>query len=193
MEKARKIYNEMILDKSQLGKYSSAIWLEFIELESRYGDEKHERKLLTRAINELTDDDEREVIYEAAVRFEKLNGTVGQFVSVYNRSEAFKAQREVEKAKKAAAEQEKRTQDNKKPSGANKAAPKQPKQQQQAKKSGDDSTATNNSLKRKVTFIRIRILGIFEDKRGLLNNKVFWIADTWNGFANWERKSSSKG
>lgn len=101
MEKARKIFNEMILDKSQLGKYSSSIWIEFIEFERQYGDEKHERKLLTRALHELLDDEERDVIYDVAQRFEKLNGNVHQFAKIYNKFEAFRAKREADKEQAA--------------------------------------------------------------------------------------------
>lgn len=152
MEKARKIFNEMILDKSQLGKYSSSIWLEFIEFERQYGDEKHERKLLTRAIHELIDDEEREIIYDVAQRFEKLNGNVHQFAKIYSKFEAFRAKREAEK-ERAAKEAKK----------SGKSGPNQQKNQS-IKDSGQKKTETkdkpksnkeepnNSANKRKVNF-----------------------------------------
>jgi hypothetical protein len=99
MERARKIYNEMILNKGQLGKYSSAIWAEFFEVEREYGDEKHQRKLLHRAINELEEEEEKDIIYELTLKFEKLNGNVAQFSSFYFKYEAFKAKREAARQK----------------------------------------------------------------------------------------------
>lgn len=89
----------MILNKGQLGKYSSAIWAEFFEVEREYGDEKHQRKLLHRAINELEEEEEKEIIYELTLKFEKLNGNVAQFSSFYVKYEAFKANREAVRQK----------------------------------------------------------------------------------------------
>lgn len=164
MEKTRKIFNEMILDKSQLGKYSSSIWLEFCELERQFGDEKHERKLLTRALNELVDDDEREFMYEAAQRFEKLNGSVQQYARVYGKFEAFRARRAAEK-EKAAKEAASAAKNNKTAGGKPGAgSSKQQKSQQQSsettnnkgarsKSNNNETSNNNNTMKRKVNFI----------------------------------------
>ncbi len=100
MEKARRIYNEMIFGKSDIGKITSTIWIEFYELEKQYGDDKHQRKLLNRALNELTDNTEKEIVYDLLVKFEKLNGNIHQFSSIYAKYEQFKALREAELAEK---------------------------------------------------------------------------------------------
>jgi hypothetical protein len=102
MEKARRIYNEMIFGKSDIGKITSTIWVEFYELEKQYGDEKHQRKLLNRALNELTDNSEKEILFDLIVKFEKLNGSVHQFSAVYAKYEQFKSLREAELAEKRA-------------------------------------------------------------------------------------------
>jgi hypothetical protein len=102
MDKARRIYNEMILGKSDIGKITSTIWIEFFELERQYGDEKHQRKLLNRALGELTDNSEKEIIYDTLIKFEKLNGSVHQYTAVYAKYEQFKAAREADIAEKRA-------------------------------------------------------------------------------------------
>ena len=79
MDQCRKIYNEMILAKSDQCKYSS-VWIEFYDLEREFGDEKHQRKLLNRALNEVLSVDEKEIIYELLVKFEKLNGNCPRVV-----------------------------------------------------------------------------------------------------------------
>ena len=93
MEHARKIYNEQIMCKGSIGKHASE-WLEFYDLERSYGDEKHQRKLLTRALNQLdaNNDRERAVILHELLKFEKLNGNVSQANNAFMRYEEFKEQ-----------------------------------------------------------------------------------------------------
>ena len=108
MDRARKIFNEMILAKSDIGKITSSIWVEFYDLERKYGDEKHQRKLLSRALLELTDNAEKEVVYDLIVKFEKLNGNIYQFSTVYTKYEHFRSLRAAEIAEKRAAAQSKK-------------------------------------------------------------------------------------
>ena len=99
MEKSRKIYNEMILGKSDIGKLTSSIWLEFFDLEKQYGDEKHQRKLLNRALNELNENEnEIEILFDELLKFEKLNGNAQQLSNIYSKYEQFKQKKEAAKA-----------------------------------------------------------------------------------------------
>lgn len=93
MEQCRKIYNEMIIAKSDHCKYSP-IWIEFYNLETQFGDEKHQRKLLNRALNEVVSSDDKEIIYDLLLKFEKLNGNVQQYSNVYFKYEQFKLEQE---------------------------------------------------------------------------------------------------
>jgi len=99
MEKCRKIYNEMILSKGNISKYAQ-VWLEFYELEKQFGDEKHQRKLLNRAVNELESNDEKEIVYEELLKFEKLNGNVHQFGNFNLRYQQFRQLRDKEIAER---------------------------------------------------------------------------------------------
>ncbi|CAF0720727.1 unnamed protein product [Brachionus calyciflorus] len=90
MDKSRKIYNEMILAKSDIGEISHEVWIDFYQLEIQYGDEKHQRKLLNRALNELKYDTDKQVILELLVNFEKLNGNIGHFKTAYHKYEILK-------------------------------------------------------------------------------------------------------
>lgn len=105
MEKARKIYNEMILAKSDIGSYASSIWLEFYDLEKQHGDEKHQRRLLQRALNELVDLNEKEFIYDSFLKFEKLNGNVHQFAAIYAKYDNFKREQAAQLAAELAKKQ----------------------------------------------------------------------------------------
>ena len=107
MEKTRRIFNEMILNKGNVGKFAVE-WLEFYDLEKLYGDEKHQRKLLNRALNEVKDATEKEIIYELLLKFEKLNGNVHQFNTLYWKYEQFKLARQIELAANAAKKFEKK-------------------------------------------------------------------------------------
>ena len=77
------------------------IWLEFFELEKEFGDQKHQRKLLNRALNEVNMD-HKELVYEAFLNFEKLNGNVQQHANVYFRYEQFKEVSQLIAARKKA-------------------------------------------------------------------------------------------
>lgn len=88
MEKSRKIYNEMILAKTDAARYAQ-IWLEFFDLEKEFGNEKHQRRVLNRALNEVNMD-EKEIIYEIFSKFEKHNGNVQHHANIYFRYEQFR-------------------------------------------------------------------------------------------------------
>lgn len=88
MVKARKIYNESILSRTDSARFSQ-IWLEFFEIEKEFGDLKHQRKLLNRALNEVNMD-EKQIIYDVFLQFEKMNGNVQQHANIYFRNEQFK-------------------------------------------------------------------------------------------------------
>ena len=148
MDQSRRIYNEMIIAKSDHYKYSP-IWIEFYDLEKQFGDEKHQRKLLNRALNEVVASEDKEVIYEILVKFEKLNGSVQQFSNVYYKYEAFKLEQD-----KLRQEVKNKKFDTRKDN--------QPKQQQKPfKKEEKAPTKTNektNNLKRKVNFYLLNFL-----------------------------------
>ncbi len=105
MEKSRKIFNDMILAKTNAAKFAQ-IWIEFFELEKEFGDVKHQRKLLNRALNEVNMD-EKEVIYEVFFRFEKYSGNVQQQANIYFRYEQFKEVSRVIAARKKVKTQQK--------------------------------------------------------------------------------------
>lgn len=157
MEKSRKIYNEMILAKTDAARYSQ-IWLEFYDLEKDYGDKKHQRKLLNRALNEVNMD-EKDIIYETFFKFEKLNGNVIQHSNIYFRYEQFKeislliAARKQNKAQKKEQTSQLTVQ---KPtftpqikSSENGVKPPRDGLDYQSKKPYIDNKSTQNSLKRK--------------------------------------------
>ena len=137
IEQARKIFNEMILAKSASAKYSP-VWLEFLDLEREFGDEKHQRRLLNRALNECED---KEVIFEILLKFEKQNGTIQQFSSVYSKYENFKE----ENLKRL--EETKKTVNNKKEPKKQEISKPEKKGQQMKKKTEKEEKA--NNLKRK--------------------------------------------
>ena len=107
MEKSRKIYNDMILAKTNAAKFTQ-IWIEFFDLEKEFGDGKHQRKLLNRALNEVNMD-EKDVIYEVFFRFEKYSGNVQQQANIYFRYEQFKEVSRVIAARKKVKTQAKET------------------------------------------------------------------------------------
>lgn len=155
MEKARKIYNEMILDKANNNKFSS-VWLEFYDLEKQFGDEKHQRKLLYRALNDVSNNDEKEIIYDHLHKFEKLNGNINQFNNFYTKYEQFMQQRRIELAQLA----ESNKKNNKKKEVTEERKPFQQKSQkdqqqskrpnQQVKDNIKEGKGNENNLKRKV-------------------------------------------
>ncbi len=95
----------MILAKTNAAKFAQ-IWIEFFELEKEFGDVKHQRKLLNRALNEVNMD-EKEVIYEVFFRFEKYSGNVQQQANIYFRYEQFKEVSRVIAARKKVKTQQK--------------------------------------------------------------------------------------
>ena len=89
----------MIIAKSSSIK-GSQVWLEFFELEREFGDEKHQRRLLNRALNEVIDD-EKEIIFDVLYKFEKQNGNIQQFSLIYTKYQKFKEQKMIELASAA--------------------------------------------------------------------------------------------
>ncbi|KAK2145987.1 hypothetical protein LSH36_641g00031 [Paralvinella palmiformis] len=69
MEKARELWNQ-ILQNGFINQAAS--WLEYFNLERSFGDHKHCRKILQRAVNSVTD--YPETVYEAYVNFEREEG-----------------------------------------------------------------------------------------------------------------------
>ena len=84
MEQARKIWNEMIIQKG-LGK-SAQNWIEFYEFENQFGEDKHKRKVLLRSLNEAID--MQDVLCDMLRRFEKQNGTTEQIITANKKIEA---------------------------------------------------------------------------------------------------------
>ena len=108
----------MILSKGNVGKFAVE-WLEFYDMEKLYGDEKHQRKLLNRALNEIKDNSEKEIIYDLLIKFEKLSGNISQFNAVNCKYQQFKQQLQLElsnfKHKKTEKQQNKNLKKNESP------------------------------------------------------------------------------
>lgn len=147
MDQCRKIYNEMILSKSDYCKYSS-VWLEFYDLEREFGDEKHQRKLLMRALNEVTSINDKEIIYDLLIKFEKLNGNIQQYSSIYLKYEQFKLEQEQKKQQQIGNNKTKKQFNSSETNGQNK---KQPQTQSSTAKKPPPPPQSNvgNNLKRK--------------------------------------------
>lgn len=143
MEKSRKIYNEMILAKIPDASRYAQIWLEFFELEKEFGDQKHQRKLLNRALNEVNMD-QKELIYEAFLNWEKLYGNVQQHANIYFRYEQFKEVSQLIAARKRAKIEQKE-----------KSQPKTPAVVVAKSEGARKPVEKSNSLKRKVAFSTI--------------------------------------
>lgn len=138
MEQARKIWNEMIIQKG-MGKYSQE-WIEYFNFEREFGDEKHQRKVLYRALNEVTDSPE--VICDLLLKFEKYNGSIDSYWSAYTR-----VSKELSKISEESAKKAKNipndTSNNKKQKN---------KKQEKKDKVIKKENAPENKLKRKVKF-----------------------------------------
>jgi hypothetical protein len=147
MEKARKIFNEMIITRGSLSKYAHD-WVEFYDIEKVYGDEKHQRKLLNRALNEVVDNNEKEVIFELLYKFEKLNGNAHQFSNVFSKYEQFKELRKLEFSSKKQFENTKSF--NKKDQKPNQPTQQKAKPDAKVKKDEKKEPVQSSTLKRKV-------------------------------------------
>lgn len=158
MEKARKIFNEMIITKGNVGKFAVE-WIEFYDLEKMYGDEKHQRKLLNRALNEVRDNLEKEIIYELIFKFEKLNGNVNHFNAFYWKYQQFKQNLQIELANKVTKKTDKvQTKPFKKQDV--KTAEKKDTQGESIKPPKSSQQLVSNNLKRKVKVLSYLLLNI---------------------------------
>jgi hypothetical protein len=145
MDQCRKIYNEMILSKSDYCKYSS-VWLEFYDLEREFGDEKHQCKLLMPALNEVSSINDKEIIYDLLIKFEKLNGNIQQYSSIYLKYEQFRLEQEQKNNNKLGIINQKNNFNSSETNGQNK---KQPQTQSSTAKKPPPQSNVGNNLKRK--------------------------------------------
>ncbi len=160
MEKSRKIYNEMILNKGNNSKYLSE-WLEFYDLEKQFGDEKHQRKLLNRALNELVNENDKEIISELIYKFEKINGNASQYKNAYLKYQQIKDSNLIKLAEKNKSnDQYSKTNkkfdnkiDNKKPQDKKSGQKHLPAKPNDATQVSKKIAENGNNLKRKVTII----------------------------------------
>ena len=153
MEKSRRIFNEMIITKGNVGKFAVE-WLEFYDLEKLYGDEKHQRKLLNRALNEVKDNAEKEIIYDLLFKFEKFTGNVNQYNAIYWKYQQFKQQRQIELANLANKKYEKPQNKPFKKTESHQTEKKPAIIAGDASKTSKPSQQLNsNNLKRKVSFL----------------------------------------
>jgi hypothetical protein len=149
MEKSRRIFNEMIITKGNVGKFAVE-WIEFYDLEKVYGDEKHQRKLLNRALNEVRDNTEKEIIYDLLFKFEKLNGNINQFNVFYWKYQQFKQSLQIELASKPNRKIEKVLPKSFKKTES-RPSDKNAQQDEGSKNAKPNQQLVSNNLKRKVT------------------------------------------
>lgn len=157
----------MILAKSDIGQVSSEIWLDFFQLETQYGDEKHQRKLLHRALNELKYDQDKQIIYELLIDLEKLTGNAGQFSSVYFKNEELNFKLKSQYINHQQSSETKRDQRQK------------PKQKQNKENEQNIKQEKSKSLKRKVNSFFVQKIFIFKNyfkiEKFKLNCRIFKI------------------
>jgi hypothetical protein len=148
IEQARKIWNEMIIQRG-MNQFCSE-WIEFYEFEKEFGDEKHQRKVLLRGLNDCVDS--KEHLCELLLKFEKQNGTIESFTLAKLKCDKIFDQISAENAKIAAEEELKKSQ-NKKPKQQEPPQQKKQQQQQQQKqpKQKEVQNKQTNNLKRKVS------------------------------------------
>ncbi|XP_034337393.2 squamous cell carcinoma antigen recognized by T-cells 3 isoform X2 [Magallana gigas] len=82
MTRAREIWTEIM---SAGRNHEAALWLDYLRLERAYGDNKHCRKLLNRALNVVTD--WPEAIVEAMINFEREEGDLEQYDAAVTKCE----------------------------------------------------------------------------------------------------------
>jgi hypothetical protein len=142
MEQARKIWNEMIIQRG-LGQLSTE-WIEFFQFEKEFGDEKHQRKVLLRGLNESNDS--KEILCDLLLKFEKQNGTIESYTVAKLKCDKIFNQINAEIERKLVEEEEEKVKQNKKPQQ------KQPqKEKSKPKQQKQDKDAQNKNLKRKVS------------------------------------------
>ncbi|XP_005099708.1 squamous cell carcinoma antigen recognized by T-cells 3 [Aplysia californica] len=142
-ERSREIWNQLM----QEGHGAEAgMWLQYYQLERMFGDNKHCRKILQRALNSVTDWPES--ITQAYINFEREEGDLEQFDVALARSQAQLSRIEERRAK--AAEKDAVIQDHKKKERTDRKA--QKKQQQPDTNSTQQSSqnAGNKPGKRKL-------------------------------------------
>jgi hypothetical protein len=148
MENARKIWNEMIIHKYGMNTLAQE-WIDFYNFECKYGDEKHQRKVLQRALNEPIMDNKYQIC-ELFDNFEKYNGTINSYLQAKIKVERVLLKLKKDEEKELASVQTKAKDDaGKKQQQITKAKPKAEKKpkQQDAKK---PDQKLSNDLKRKV-------------------------------------------
>ncbi|KAK3597200.1 hypothetical protein CHS0354_003704 [Potamilus streckersoni] len=74
MEKSRELWNEILIQGQA---NQASVWLEYYRHERAYGDSKHCRRVLQRALNSVTDFPES--IVDAYINFEREEGTLDQY------------------------------------------------------------------------------------------------------------------
>ncbi|GFR93553.1 squamous cell carcinoma antigen recognized by T-cells 3, partial [Elysia marginata] len=121
MEKAREIWN-MIMQGGHGAKAS--LWLQYYRLERMFGDNKHCRRILQRALNSVTDWPES--ITHAYITFEREEGDLEQYDTAVARCEA--QMERVNERRAKASEKEQALQDSKKKNKTDKKAQKKGKQ-----------------------------------------------------------------
>ena len=141
IEQARKIWNEMVIQRG-MNQFCNE-WIEFYEFEKEFGDEKHQRKVLLRGLNDCLDS--KESICELLLKFEKQNGTIESYTHAKIKCDKIFEQINYENLRNAEEEQLKQKQ-NKKPQQKIEQKKQQPKQQKEIQ------DKKMNNLKRKVSF-----------------------------------------
>ncbi|KAJ8312590.1 hypothetical protein KUTeg_009963 [Tegillarca granosa] len=107
MERARELWNGIMTE----GHGNEAVmWLEFYRMERAYGDNKHCRKVLQRAMNSVSD--WPETIVDAWIEFERVEGTLEQYDLAVSRCEA--QMERINERREKAAEKEAESQSQKK-------------------------------------------------------------------------------
>jgi hypothetical protein len=146
LENARKIWNEMIIRKYGMNTIAQE-WVDFYLFECKYGDEKHQRKVLQRALNEPFMDNKYQIC-ELFEQFEKYNGTIDSYLTAKKKIDKvlveLKKTEEQEKTKEKLTMRDDKKQLSQKPKPKTDKKPKQ----QEAKK---PEQKPPNDLKRKVS------------------------------------------
>jgi len=144
--KAREIWNQLI----QEGHGAEAgIWLQYYQMERMFGDNKHCRKILQRALNSVTDWPES--IATAYINFEREEGDLEQFDTAQTKCQAQLARIQERKAKAAEKEavfQKKKDQTEKKSQKKNKTDVKQQNTNIKSKNTDSDMKKSEKHLKR---------------------------------------------
>jgi hypothetical protein len=145
MENARKIWNEMIIQKNGFNMLAHE-WIDFYHFECKFGDEKHQRKVLQRALNEPVLDD-KYTICELYNQFEKLNGNIDSYFQAKVKIDTVLLKLKKDEEKLLAQQKQQKT--SKKENNNDKKPNKQPQKHEKKQKA---TSSTDSSLKRKVNY-----------------------------------------